>query len=154
MLQNHAVTVAVCSLSKNAANDEQSVLRPVPWLLMWRYPHLLLSAGVPAIDWFAADACTQQQICHCCCRPMAQTDRQTDTRPIHRPSSAYYTGSINNYTARLVRWFLHWLNHCPLSNLHVVLIITTQPSTTTVPPVSHYLMKHHTLAVYWIGWME
>ena len=66
-----------------------------------------------------------------------QTDRQTDTRPLHRPSSAYYTGSINNYTARLVRWFLHWLNHCPLSNLHVVLIITTQPSTTTVPPVSH-----------------
>ena len=29
MLQNHAVTVAVCSLSKNAANDKQSVLRPV-----------------------------------------------------------------------------------------------------------------------------
>jgi len=74
-----------------------------------------LPAAQPTVgDWFAADERARQQTRRC--RPMAQTDRQPDTRPLHRPSSAYYKGSINNYTAGLVRWFLHRLNHYPLSN--------------------------------------
>jgi len=31
----------------------------------------------------------------CCCRPMGQTDGQTDAGPFHRPCSAYYVGSVN-----------------------------------------------------------
>ena len=31
----------------------------------------------------------------CCCRSTGQTDGRTDTRPLHRPCSAYYAGSVN-----------------------------------------------------------
>jgi len=33
----------------------------------------------------------------CCCRSMGQTDRRTDARPFHRPCSAYYASSVNNW---------------------------------------------------------
>jgi len=37
--------------------------------------------------------------CRCCCRSTGQTDRRTDTRPLHRLCSAHYAGSVNSYPA-------------------------------------------------------
>ena len=72
----------------------------------WHCPHLLLSvvlwcrvdAGRPPLSInISCQHGAQQQTCH---MPLLQsndgTNRWKDTRPFHRPCSAYYVGSDNN----------------------------------------------------------
>jgi len=59
---------------------------------------LLLIAGRAAVDRSPAESGAQQQTrisVECCGQVKEQTDRRTDTRPIHRPCSAYCESSVS-----------------------------------------------------------
>jgi len=49
----------------------------------------------------ARRAGTQQQT-HCCGRSTGQTVIRTDTRPLHRPCSAYYADSVKNINSSVI----------------------------------------------------
>jgi len=77
-------------------------VQPSTAAVTWHCPHLLLwccwllgahhcwsispARGAPS---------SKPDACHCYCRSMGQTDRQTDTRPLRRPCSEYYANSAN-----------------------------------------------------------
>ena len=61
----------------------------------------LQPAGIPAVDRYLLQTpalSSKPTGRRCCCRSMGlgRTDGRTDTRPLHRPLSAYYTGGVNN----------------------------------------------------------
>ena len=82
--------VMFCNESVN-----KSVLSLVTQLSTWCYPHLLL-----ACTWHWRRALSSKPAArHCCCRSMANRDRRTDSRSLHRPCSAYYASSVSkNWT--------------------------------------------------------
>jgi len=87
----------------------KSVLSLVPRLATRRYPHSLLNAGAcsrryRSIAGTRRPQGAQQQTSRCCCRSTGQVER-TDTRPLHRPCSAYSAGSVSS--ASKLRGILH-----------------------------------------------
>ena len=71
----------------------QSMLTVVPRLSTRRYPHLLLSAGAcsyQSISPAPAEGAQQQTSCTPLLLSIGGLDIRTDTRPLHRPCSAYY----------------------------------------------------------------
>ena len=81
-------------------NTNNSVISVVRRLSTWHCPHLLLSAGAgsrQSVSPVHTALSSKPATCRCCCRSMGQTDGQTDARPFHRPCSAYYAGTVNNY---------------------------------------------------------
>jgi len=73
-----------------------------PRLLTWHYPHLLQSAGAcyRSISRVRGSLSSKPVARRCCCRSTGQTDGLTDARPFHRPCSAYYAVSVNNFCSR------------------------------------------------------
>jgi len=74
-------------LSDSYAKRNMPVLRLLRRFSTWRYPHLLLSArntAPAAIDWYLLQtpALSSKPAGRSCC---PSRDRQTDTRPLHRP---------------------------------------------------------------------
>ena len=71
-------------------------------LLTRHYPHLLLSAGAcyRSISRVRGSLSSKPAASRCCCRSMGHTDRWTDARLFHRPCSAYYAVSVNNFCSR------------------------------------------------------
>jgi len=63
----------------------------------------LQPAGIPAVDRYLLQTpalSSKPTGRRCCCRSVGlslrRTDGRTDTRPLHRPLSACYTGGLNN----------------------------------------------------------
>jgi len=84
--------------------NNKSVLSLVPRLSTWRYPQPQLGHLQLLIDiWYTAPVLLSIDVC--CPRPGCskrqmlidgQTDRRTDTRPLHRLCTAYYADSVRN----------------------------------------------------------
>ena len=56
------------------------------------------AASAPAVQQSIARlAHSSNTTARCCSRRMGQTDRQTDTVPLHRPCPAYYAGSVRKW---------------------------------------------------------
>jgi len=87
-------------IADGITNQNKSVLSLVPRLSTRRCPHLLLSAGCRRTSnrsmFTAGAALSSAAARRCCCRSTGQrrTDGRTDTRPLHRPFSAYYASSV------------------------------------------------------------
>jgi len=64
-------------------------------LATWHCPHS--PAAAAAIDPYTRRAHSSKPTAAACGGHMGQTDRQTDARQMHRPCSAYYTDSANNF---------------------------------------------------------
>jgi len=98
------VLQATTSTYSLAEHNTKQVYNSVLSLLLWCYSHLLLSAGARSMAPAAIDRyplhtpalSSKPADRRCCCRSMGQTDGRTDSRSLHRPCSAYYTGSVNN----------------------------------------------------------